>query len=400
MGGTRTIWRPGLATLLASALLVATAALLCSLGGCDFRREAPGRERPHELPRSITSALRSEQPGGGTPSARAPVPAPVAEALQAVHEQRLDIVPPRTAAQRLVFGVGRLLQARDGGVAFRDTKQGEVVADVSTGSVLAVAHGSDGALFALGAKVGVRLEPRATKPTEFPRATFLPGSLLFGDLEEPAHFYVYYSQEQQLYRYPFEVDGGALPPIELQSPLDGCTSALTQLRDGVFACRTASGFARKVPRGRRVDFKLAPGLGESLRLLPAKRLDELFSVSAAGEVTHLRLGPGLPVLGRFQLPASPYAAVANGEALAFVLVGPVEPGHPRAWTLLVTDFDGQARFQVTLPVQTTAADDNWLEALVADKNLAISGFEPLVAVGGSARVTAWDYAQGRQVFAR
>jgi hypothetical protein len=108
----------------------------------------------------------------------------------------------------------------------------------------------------------------------------------------------------------------------------------------------------------------------------------------------------MPELGRFQLPSAPYAAAANGDALAFVLVSPPEPGQTRRWSLLVTDFDGQPRFRAALAAASAAADDHWLEALVEDKNLAISSFGPLVAVGGSVRVEVWDYATGQPVFER
>jgi len=53
-----------------------------------------------------------------------------------------------------------------------------------------------------------------------------------------------------------------------------------------------------------------------------------------------------------------------------------------------------------LPAASASADDDWLPALVEDKNLAISAFEPLVVVGGAKSVTVWDYVQRRALFSR
>jgi hypothetical protein len=114
----------------------------------------------------------------------------------------------------------------------------------------------------------------------------------------------------------------------------------------------------------------------------------------------LRLAAGTPLVAHFQLPAPPFAALGNGEVLAFLLVTPPGPGQPRRWTLLVTDLDGRPRFQTELSERDAPADDSWVKAVISDKNLAISWAEPLVAVGGPERVQVWDYAQGRQLFAR
>jgi len=365
-------------------------ACFCVLVGCLPERKR--RQSSHaELAERIASVDAQASP---------PLPPAVVETLRSVHEQKLEITPPASPLQRLEFGSGRLLQALKDNVVFRETKQGNAVAEANVGAVRAVAHGPDGSLFALGSSGGTRLEPRSTAPKGFPHVAFFPGSLLFGDLEEPSHFYVYYAQEQQLAWYSFPTAAGSFLPIDAKFAVEGCVGALGLLRDGAFVCRTASGLLRKAPRGRRVDFKLPVGCAEPFRLLPAKRLDELFSVLRSGEVVQLRLGAGTPVIGRFQLPATPFAAAANAEALAFLTVGRPDPGQPRVWALLVTDFQGQVRFRAELPATAASADERWLQALVEDKNLAISEFEPLVAVGGPAHVAVWNYAEGRQVFAR
>jgi hypothetical protein len=328
------------------------------------------------------------------------MPPAIAQTLQVLHEQRLEIEPPSAAPQRLEFGPGRLLQASADHVVLRETEHGESMTEANLGLVLAIAHGSDGALFALGTSAGVRFESHAKKGRAFPAAAFFPNSIAFPDLEQPTEFYVYYPTQQQLLRYLFEAEAGPVLAIDATIPLEGCTSAPTQLRDGALACHTATGFARKAPRGARTDFKPAVALGESFRLLPARRLDELFAIERAGEVKHLRLAAGVPVLGAFQLPAPPYAAAANGEALAFVLVTAPEPGKERRWSLLVTDFDGQSRLRVELEAKAAPADEDWAQAITEDKNLTISEYEPLVAVGGAAHVAVWDYREGKSRFAR
>jgi hypothetical protein len=244
----------------------------------------------------------------------------------------------------------------------------------------------------------VRRAPHSSKPRAFAHVAFFPGAALFPDLEDPAQFYVYYAGEQQLFHYAFEAEAGAFLPIEDRFPLAGCVGAPALTHDGAFLCTTSDGIERRAPRGREARFKWPAGVPAAVRLLPAKRLDDLFSVSQAGEVVHLRLQQGLPVVARFQLPALPFAAVANAEVLAFVLVSSPAPGVARRWSLLVTDFDGHARFGVDLPSQSAPAGEDWLKTVIGDKNLAISAFESLVAVGGAGSVAVWDYAKGGPVF--
>lgn len=394
MRGTRTIWRAGFAR---GALSLALLGSAVAVGGC--RAEPAKPKRPAA---TRNRALALDAGGIEMPPAMpaAPMPSAVVQTLQALHEERLELVPPSVPAQRLAFGPGRLLQARGARVVLRDTRQGDALREENLGRVLAVAHGSDGALFALGGNGGARFEPQAKEARALPHAAFFPDSLLFPDLEQPSYFYVFYLAEQQLRRYPFEAEGGAVLPIEAEISLEGCVGAPTELRDGALACRTARGFARKAPRGSRTDFKPAVELGQPLRLLPANRLDELYAVDRSGQVKRLRLVNGVPVVGAFQLPAFPYAAAANDEALAFVLMSAAESGKDRHWSLLVTDLEGRARLQVDLSSDAASAGEDWAKVAVEDKNLALSGFEPLVAVGGSGQVTVWDYRAGKPRFAR
>ena len=380
---------------------------LCSVGywlalasACDLGRKPPpppdtkGSAPQATLP-SAEPAFPSSDPGKESPAASA-----VAEALRVVHEHRLPISAPSGQVSRLAWGAGRLLQAAKNQVILRDAKSGNVIAQAPLDAVSALGQGSDGSLFALARSGGVRFLPRQNAGKAFAHVTFFPGSELFPDLEDPDYFFVHLPNDAQLYQYSFEAEGGAVLPIEAQFEIPGCQSDLSLMRDGAFVCSTGSSIVRKAPRGAKTEFKLPPGVGDPLRLLPAKRLDELYAVGHAGEVLHLRLAAGTPIVGRFQLPAPPFAALGSGEALAFVLVSLPEPARPRHWTLLVTDLDGQPRFQTELPEQSAPAGDDWLETVVADKNLAISWTEPLVAVGGADRVRVWDYAQGREMFAR
>jgi len=335
------------------------------------------------------------------PSERAePAPSllpPVASALEEARE-RVEILPPRDPPQMLAFGKGRIAQLAGSKVVFRDTSEGAVIAESELGAARAVTVGIDASLCALGLSSGARLEPQLKKPRSFPHVAFFPGAALFPDLEDARHFYVYYAAPPQLFHYPFEAEAGPFLPIEDRFPLSGCVATPVLTHDGAFLCLTADGVERRAPRGREAHFKWPTGVKAGARLLPGKRLDELFSATRSGEVTHLRMQAGFPVLGRFQLPQPLFAAAANEEALAFVLVS--APGGPRHFSLLVTDFDGQERFKADLPSRPTPPSDDWLDALTGDENLAISGFEPLVAVGGPGALRVWDYAKGALVFSR
>ncbi|HEX3773452.1 MAG TPA: hypothetical protein VHV51_03255 [Polyangiaceae bacterium] len=384
MRGAETIRRLGWLRALGFAALIA---------GCE------GRPRPAHKPppRASSSAL----PLGSLEPPR-PAPSmllPIAEALEEVHEKKAAIAPSRDETPRLAFGKGRLAQAAPQKVVFRDTKDGSVIAEAELGAVRALAAGIDGSLFALGPTNGARLEPKSTKPRTFPHVAFFRGAALFPDLEDPSHFYVYYGGDGELFQFPFEAEAGAFLPIEDRFPLAGCLGAPALTHDGAFLCATEDGVERRAPRGRETHFKWPRGVENVVRLLPAKRLDDFFALTRQGEVVHLRLEQGMPALDRFQLPAPPFAAAANDEALAFVLVSAPADKQTRHFTLLVTGLDGRERFKVELESKPAPPGDDWLEAVIGDKNLAISGFEPLVAVGGPDAVTVWDYAQGAQVFA-
>ena len=391
MGATRTI----------RGALVATACFAL-LGACHSDGKHARRRAPSQAPSSSAFELGGRASAEQPRPTKTPVPlAPaVVQTLRSLREQRLEIAPPTAQSALLSFGSHRLLQASVDKLTFRDSTQGQVITEADIGAVRAVAHGSDGSLFGVGASGGARLEPRAKAAKHFAHVPFLPGSLLLPDLERSSHFFVYYPEDPQLFWYAFESEPGKSLPIEASFQFEGCLQPIAQLRDGAIVCRTKSGFLRQAPRGRRSEFTFSGSDDPKVRLLAGMRLDEFFAVSQAGEVIHLRLAGGLVVLARFGLPAPPYAAAANTEALAFILVSNPQPGQPRRWSLLVTDFDGQTRFASELPAATPGAEEDWLPAVVEDKNLAISAFEPLIAVGGAKRVTVWDYAERRELFTR
>jgi len=394
MGATRTIRRLAIAI-----------ACLALLGGCAPKGKQEKRRSAPHAPSAFASASVGEGVGENPKAAPGPRPKPpaVVRALSSLREHRLEIAAPVVQSELLSFGAQRLVQASLDKVTFRDSKEGRVITEASIGAVRAVSHGPDGSLFAIGAAGGALLEPRAKVAKRLPHVTFLPGSRLLPDLEGASHFFVYYPEDSQLYFYPFAQASELALPIEASFRLDGCREPMTQLRDGAIVCRTVSGFLRQAPRGRRAEFAFPNGFSSDdppLRLLPGMRLDEFFAVTRMGEVFHLRLAGNLALLARFRLPEPVYAAGANTEALAFVLVSRAATEQSRRWSLLVTEFDGRPRFARELPSLAPTAEEDWLRTVVQDKNLAISSFEPLVAVGGPGRVTVWNYAESRESFSR
>lgn len=395
MAATRTIG----SAAWASACL---ASLGLGLGACHPDGKQAGRRAASKDAQALASAILADGSGEQPrpPSAPTPLAPAVVQTLRSLRDQRLEIAPPTVQSALLSFGTDRLVQATVDKVTFRDSKQGQVITEASIGAVRAVAHGPDGSLFAIGATGSARLEPRMKVAKHFPRVPFLPGSELLPDLEGPGHFFVYYSEDAQLYWYPFSSEISSILPIEASFHLEGCLEPIAQLRDNAIVCRTATGFLRQAPRGSRTEFNFPSSDDPLVRLLPGMRLDEFFAISKAGEVLQLRLAGNLAVVARFRLPGAVYAAAANTDTLAFVSMSSPQPGQPRRWSLRVTDFEGHARFETNLPATAPSADEDWLAAVVEDKNLAISVFEPLIAIGGAKRVTVWDYAQGRDLFTR
>ncbi len=332
------------------------------------------------------------------PPSERPLPPPIAEALEGVHEEKADLPPLRDEITRLAFGKNRLAQAMENKVVFRDLKDGSVAAEVELTTVYAVRESPNGSLFALGLSGGAWLEPEHKKARNFPHVAFYRGAALYPDLEQPNDFYVYHELQHELFHYSTESEGGAFLPIDERYPLTDCESAPSLTRDGAFLCPTADGVERRAPRGREARFKWPAGSAPVASLLGAKRFDEIYAVARSGEVVRRRLEPGLPERARFTLAAPLFAAAANAEVLAFVLVTPPSAGAARRFTLLVTDFDGNERFKVELPSKRADASNDWLKGVIGDKNLALSRFDSLVAVGGPNALSVWDYARGSLVF--
>ena len=210
MGATRTIRR---------ALVAITC--LALLGACHSDGKRASRRMPSQTPSSSCLQHSQVRPPRRSRDPRKPRPRLHLRWFKrcARCASSVSRSPPPTAQSALLsFGTGRLLQASVDKATFRDNEQGDVITEASIGAVRAVAHGSDGSLFAVGASGGARLEPRAKVAKHFPRVPFLPGSLLLPDLEQPSHFFVYYPEDSQLFWYPFEsepaqnlADRGKLP---------------------------------------------------------------------------------------------------------------------------------------------------------------------------------------------
>lgn len=363
---------------------------------CD-RRHAPKKAPPRS---SSSSSVNLERESPSLPASEPTLAPPIAHALEEAHQQKAEIPALRDGITRLAFGKDRLAQAMENKVVFRDLADGSIATESDLGTVHAVAASTNGGVFALGLAAGAWLEPQRKKARPFPHVAFFRGAALYPDLERPTQFYVYYELQHELFRYSLEVEGGAFLPIEDRYPLTDCEAPPSATRDGAFVCVTATGVERRAPRGREARFTWPKGVSPAVQLLGAKRFDEVYAVESSGEVVRLRLEPGMPEQARFQLPAPPFTASANADTLAFVLLAPPAGGKARQFTLLVTDFDGHARFDTDLPSKDAEASDDWLKGVIGDKNLALSSFAPLVAVGGPNAVSVWDYAQGKLVFSR
>jgi hypothetical protein len=322
--------------------------------------------------------------------------------LEGLRAKKLPLVAPRAPLGGLAFGKACLAQALPESVAFRDLTSGEAFAEAAIGAPRAIAVRPGGGLLALGAHGSARLEPAERSPHSLGAASFFPGSWLLPDLEDRMRFYVMYPSGQQIFRYDIGEAIAGMLPIAEQHTLAGYAGALTLTRDGAFVYATDHGeIARSAPRGSHTIFPRAAGQALPWRLLPAERLDEVWSVADDGQVELLELARGLPVPKRFRVDGQPFEVAANHDSLAFIVTSLVDSdAGARSWSLLVVDFDGHERFKIELPAPEIGTDDAWFEKLAHGKELALSAFAPLVAVGGSAAVQVFDYRTRTKVFAR
>lgn len=326
-------------------------------------QRAPRPDRPAPAP--------SVAPSDEDPGARA-----VASVLASVHE-KISLAAPEWQLQPLAFGRHLLVHVEKDRVEVLATPELTTNMEARLDGARAVVAVAGGSVVAVGADAALRLDAGAKAPVRLPPIAWFPGTLLLPERRDSNLVWALHAGGKSSVRQRLALD--PTRSFDKEITLEGYAGgAIASLRNGAFLFAAAGGVRSGLPENRPRSFatEFPPW-----RLLPARRVDEAWAVAADGRVELWQLGDRLLVKRSFSAGAAPFDADANLDYLALVVVD--EPGDAeRRFRLLLFDNDGQRVLEHALPPGEPESGNDWAEAAVRDRHVALSESEPLVAVGG------------------
>ena len=372
---------------------VVFACALLARGAVGCEEKPP--DAPAEMaaaPQGVKQAAAARQRPADAGTSR---PRAVASALAELRNTKLELLPRALPAQSLAVGRGRVAQLSEGEVIVRRLPDLQVVVRGSLSGSPSVIELLDGDLLALGRDRLLRLEPSRTRWREYARVTLLPGRFVYAHLQYADRFWILQPASASLFRYDLNADGGALMLgtfFDLPS-FDGRVFGV--LKDASLLYTTAKAWQRSYSAHRHVPVRGVRADGV-VRVLPAKRVDQVWVLMRDGTLVLAQLGATLAEVKRVASGALPFDAASNDEGLA-VLELEQAPPRPRRWRLAVYTHDGQRRFNAEVPDESApGTTDDWVAAVTRNKNVAVSRHEPWVAVGGSSWLRVWNMKDGSE----
>jgi hypothetical protein len=362
---------------------------LALLGACE---QKPDRlEEP--LPRTAASLH-------DLAAADAPYDAkPSNSAVAALREQTLDLPPRDGPAQRIAFGSGRLAQLAEKELVVRNTRDFSVVLKAPVRDPRAVVELADGSLIAADGDGLYHLERNAKALKRFPRAVFLPGSLLLSDRKEAANVWILHTMKPTLYHHVLEASDSPLLSFGDVSELGPMVrGGFVAMKDGSFLYASESELSRVFPKGKKSSFKL-PSRGATVqRLLTTRRIDQAWCVWSNGSIELIQVLPQFRSIKSWQLPSNAYDVASTDRHVA-VLRWERDSARARRWSVVILDEKGQAARSLDVPSEPAPGHGNdWVQTVTRDKTLVLSTREPVVAVGGVASLLVWNIETGKSLF--
>jgi hypothetical protein len=312
----------------------------------------------------------------------------VASALSEVRAQRISLSSPEWETQKIAFGRRSLVRvSADTLEAFASPSLAPLFSAPLDGP-RGVVELSGGSVLAIGLRESLRVDPDAKVPVRLPRIPATPGVTFLPERRDSSLVWALHRTGGLLARHELALDRelSLRDTITLEG-YDG--GSLAAMKNGELLYRSSDGLRLTVPEGRPRRFRYD---ARPFRLLPARRVDQAFAVSASGDVELLQLGEGILVRKRFALGASPISVAASGDMLAAVLVH--EGGNARKFSLRVFSADGKELLTRELGPGAPPEGEDWVARLVADHGVALSESDARVAVGGSRRLRVFSLADG------
>jgi hypothetical protein len=358
---------------------LAALAILAVLG-CD-------REPPRALP-------AGPSPSQVASARQAIVTKLVASALSEVRARKLELVPPEWEDRRVAFGRRLLVRLGSSRLeAFAVPSMTPLFSEALEGP-RGLVELPGGSVLAIDVDAALRIDPDAKTPVRLPRISATPGVVFLPERRNSAQVWAVHRSGGIAARHELALDRklSLLDTITLEG-YDG--GPIAAMKNGELLFRSADGVRITVPEGRprsaRADIR-------PWRLLPARRVDQAFAVSAEGEVRLWQLGEGLLVRRRLELGSRPISAASSGDVLAVVTVKEAPAG--RAFELRVIGPEGETLLSLPLGAPAEPLGEDWAAKLVAEHDVSISESDGLVAVGGPSRLRVFSLRDGKSVFDR
>jgi hypothetical protein len=355
-------------------LLLATFAL-----GCERERAV---ERPDAGARPALSGPSSGE--------RA-----VASVVASVRARELRIGAPEWQLQPLAFGRRLFVRLAADRVEVYAMPAGEHLYDYPVEAPRGTVEIAGGSVMVVAPRQSLRINPGAKEPIRLPPVPFLPGTLLVPDRRDSSGLWSVHVAGRLLARHLLAISDrrtlqGVVPLVDY----DG--GPITAMRDGALVYRANDGVRRAFPGGRAHALRSAV---VPWRLLPGRRVDQVWAIAASGEVELWQTGDKIAVLARHALGAAPFDVAANSAYLAAVVVEEGS-GAPRRFRLVVLSEKGEAVLRRDLGTDAPVQGERWASLAGQDRYVALAEPEPLVAVGGPGGFRVLSISSGETVVSR
>ncbi len=354
-------------------------ALLLVLFGC---KEKPVETRHDAAPR--TSAK------GPSPGAEA-----AASLVASVRSHELSLAAPGWQLQPLAFGKNLFVRLAENKVEVYSIPEAALLFELPIEEPRGVVEIAGGSVVVVAKELTLRIDPGAKQPVRLPAVPFLPGTVLVPDRKDSGGLWSAHSAGKVLARHVLDITGER--SVEGVVPLtDYDGGPITAMRDGVLIYRAADGVRRALPGGRthKLKSEFVPW-----RLLPGRRVDQVWAVGTDGLVELWQVGERIAVKLQAAFGAPPFDVASSSDYLAAVVVQEGR-GAPRRFGLVILSEEGDVMHSEDLGVDAPVGGEKWAAVAGRDRHVALAEGEPLVAVGGPGGVKVQRVKGGGVVLAR
>lgn len=346
--------------------------------GCEQSPERPAPPAPSVAPSADDFRARA-----------------VASVLAGVRA-RLSVAAPEWQSQPLAFGRRLLVRVVPDRIETFALPELKLAYEQPLPGAVAIGEVAGGSLVAVGSGAAFRVDPGAKRAVPLPPLVWVPGTLLVPERRDPAFVWAVQQSNRVLARQRLVAGADASTGSDMITPEGYAGGPLAVLRDGALCYRSSDGVRRGMPGGRSERFRT--GL-EAWRILPGRRIDQAWAVTADGAVELWQLTDRLQVAKAFSLGAPPFDVAASETYLAAVVVDEGKQAS-RRFRLLVFSNEGERVLERPLREGPPPQGENWAELAVRDRHVALSETEPLVAVGGPGALQVFRLPEGATALER